>query len=49
MHPKYGDASFDVRLDQLLSQKRTLSHELLAPPEASKRDLADLLKNVVGA
>jgi hypothetical protein len=49
VHPKYGDASFDVRLDQLLRQKRMLSHELLAPPEASKRDLEDLLKNVVGA
>jgi hypothetical protein len=49
VHPKYGDASFDVRLDQLLQQKRALSHELLAPPEASRRDLEDLLKDVVGA
>jgi hypothetical protein len=49
VHPKYGDASFDVRLDQLLHQKRALSHELLAPPEASKRDLEDLLNDVTGA
>lgn len=49
VHPKYDDASFDVRLDQLLHQKRALSHELLAPPEASRRDLEDLLKDVVGA
>ena len=49
VHPKYGDASFDVRLDQLLHQKRALSHELLAPPEASRRDLEDLLNDVVGA
>jgi hypothetical protein len=49
VHPKYGDGSFDVRLDQLLQQKRALSHELLAPPEASRHDLEDLLKDVVGA
>ena len=49
VHPKYGDASFDVRLDELLTRKRSLSQELLAPPEASKRDLEDLLKGVVAA
>ena len=47
VHPKYGDASFDVRLDELLRQKRTLSQELLAPPEASKSDLENLLRDVV--
>lgn len=49
VHPDYGDASFDVRLDQLLQQKRSLSQELLAPPEASAHELEDLLKGVVGA
>lgn len=49
VHPKYGDASFDVRLDLLLRQKRALSHDLLAPPEASRRDLEGLLEDVVGA
>src|SRR5205823_13796076 len=48
VHPKYCDASFDVRLDQLLEKKRALSHELLAAPEASKRDLENLLNDVVG-
>lgn len=47
VHPKYGDASFDVRLDELLRQKRALSHELLAPPEAGKGDLENLLRDVV--
>ncbi|WP_291980615.1 DEAD/DEAH box helicase [Luteitalea sp.] len=49
VHPEYGEASFDVRLDQLLQQKRALSRELLAPTEASSRDLECLLRDVVGA
>jgi len=49
VHPEYGDASFDVRLDELLRHKRALSSELLAPPEAGRRDLENLLRDVVGA
>jgi SNF2 family DNA or RNA helicase len=49
VHPQFGDASFDVRLDELLQRKRALSQELLAPPEASKGDLENLLRDVVGA
>ncbi len=41
-HPQYGDSSFDVKLDHLLSRKRQLSRELLAPVGATKRDLDEL-------
>ncbi|MEH2510161.1 hypothetical protein V1291_001515 [Nitrobacteraceae bacterium AZCC 1564] len=34
VHPIYGDASFDVTLDGLLTRKRSLSHNMLAPPVA---------------
>jgi SNF2 family DNA or RNA helicase len=33
VHPDYGDQSFDVKLDQLLERKRTLSRDILLPPE----------------
>ncbi|MBB3771996.1 hypothetical protein FHS55_002605 [Angulomicrobium tetraedrale] len=32
VHPDYGDASFDVRLDALLESKRKLSRDMLLPP-----------------
>ncbi len=32
VHPAYGDASFDVTLDGLLTRKRELSRNMLAPP-----------------
>jgi SNF2 family DNA or RNA helicase len=41
-HPQYGDSSFDVKLDRLLSRKRQLSRELLAPAGATKSDLDEL-------
>lgn len=31
-HPRFGDSSFDVKLDALLERKRTLSCDMLAPP-----------------
>ena len=32
VHPDYGEASFDVRLDALLDRKRRLSRDMLLPP-----------------
>ncbi|WP_068088992.1 DEAD/DEAH box helicase [Polycladidibacter stylochi] len=32
VHPTYGQASFDIRLDELLKKKRNLSQNMLAPP-----------------
>ncbi len=34
VHPDYGEASFDVRLDALLERKRQLSRDMLMPPVA---------------
>lgn len=34
VHPHYGEASFDVKLDQLLENKRQLSRDMLMPPVA---------------
>lgn len=41
IHPVLGDASFDVTLDRLLSRKRSLSRNMLAPP-VSDGDLGAL-------
>lgn len=34
LHPDYGEASFDVKLDALLEHKRQLSQHMLLPPVA---------------
>ena len=47
VHPGYPTSSFDVNLHQLLERKRALSHELLAPPSASKNDLHNLFNATV--
>jgi hypothetical protein len=47
VHPDYGDASFDVTLDGLLQRKRTLSHDMLAPP-VSESDVGVLFETAVG-
>lgn len=46
IHPTFGDHSFDRRLDQLLEAKRSLSRDMLAPPE-SEGDLARLFGGVL--
>src|SRR5271166_5490192 len=38
VHPHYGDGSFDVLLDTLLTGKRELSKRMLLPPVNFKRD-----------
>ena len=48
VHPEYGDQSFDVKLDQLLERKRTLSRDMLLPPE-TEGDLEGLFGEVAGA
>jgi SNF2 family DNA or RNA helicase len=47
VHPDYGDQSFDVKLDQLLERKRTLSRDMLLPPELDG-DLEGLFGQVAG-
>jgi SNF2 family DNA or RNA helicase len=46
-HPEFGDASFDVRLDELLRRKRRLSREVLAPPAATNDDFSRLFNESV--
>lgn len=47
IHPQYGPASFDVKLDHLLDKKRILSRDMLAPP-TSDRDVNNLFSDIIG-
>lgn len=47
VHPRYGDHSFDVRLDALLSRKRTMSRTVLAPVAVSEREARSLFNEAV--
>jgi len=48
IHPKYGaEHSFDVKLNNLLEQKRSLSKTLLAPTEGNKDDLKYLYNSTI--
>jgi HJR/Mrr/RecB family endonuclease len=38
VHPHYGDGSFDVLLDKMLTEKRNLSIRMLLPPVNLKQD-----------
>ncbi|KGJ92090.1 DEAD/DEAH box helicase [Thalassotalea sp. ND16A] len=42
VHPKYQDRSFDLNLNRLLIQKRTLSQNALLPGTVSSGDIKDL-------
>jgi SNF2 family DNA or RNA helicase len=44
--PKDSENSFDIKLDTLMTRKRSLSQELLAPPVITKNDYDELLKSV---
>jgi SNF2 family DNA or RNA helicase len=48
VHPDYGDQSFDVKLNQLLERKRTLSRDMLLSPEMNG-DLEGLFGVVAGS
>lgn len=45
-HPRFGEASFDLRLDALLKRKRTLSRDLLIPAE-SESDYSEMFHAAV--
>ena len=49
IHPEYGEASFDLRLDALLERKRTLSADLLMPPAVTRDDNRTLLDETLEA
>ncbi|MCP5352230.1 MAG: DEAD/DEAH box helicase [Chromatiales bacterium] len=44
VHPRLGDASFDLNLNALLDRKRTLSREVLSPPVAGQAELDELVR-----
>jgi SNF2 family DNA or RNA helicase len=46
IYPADPDNSFDVKLDALMTRKRNLSQQLLAPPIITKDDYDELLKSV---
>ena len=47
VHPRLGDASFDVQLHDLLSKKRDLSRDVLAPPQMSDAELSSLYRGAM--
>jgi len=48
IHPTLGENSFDLKLDQLLERKRSLSRSMLLPP-VSDGDIEELFGSAVGA
>jgi hypothetical protein len=46
VHPIYGDASFDVKLHELLDRKRSRSREVLSPPQVTDREVEGLFRAV---
>lgn len=47
VHPKYKERSFDVNLNRLLTQKRTLSHNALIPGTVTSNEVQDLFEQTV--
>ena len=41
-HPRFGDYSFDLKLDSLMERKRDRNRRVLAPTTATKEDVSDL-------
>lgn len=41
-HPRFGDYSFDLKLDSLMKVKRDRNRRVLAPTAATKKDVDDL-------
>ena len=48
IHPRFGEHSFDKNLNELLSTKRRLSREVLAPPTAGTAEISGLFESSVG-
>jgi len=46
IYPGDPDNSFDIKLDTLMSRKRSLSQQLLAPPVITKDDYDELLRGI---
>ena len=46
-HPRFGDFSFDLKLDQLMERKRRMNRRVLAPVTATKADMRDLFSSTM--
>lgn len=46
-HPRFGDCSFDLKLDSLMKAKRDRNRRVLAPTAATKEDMSDLFHATV--
>lgn len=46
-HPRFGDYSFDLKLDSLMKAKRDRNRRVLAPTAATRRDVDDLYRDTV--
>ena len=46
-HPRFGDYSFDLKLDSLMERKREMNRRVLAPVAASEGDVGDLYRSTM--
>jgi SNF2 family DNA or RNA helicase len=47
VHPKYKERSFDMNLNRLLTQKRTLSHNALIPGTVTNNQIQELFEQTI--
>jgi hypothetical protein len=45
-HPEFGDASYDIVLDEMLDFKRTTSREVIVPVQFNAEEMADLNRKI---
>ena len=46
-HPRFGDYSFDLKLDSLMERKREMNRRVLAPAAATGGDVQDLYRSTM--
>ena len=46
-HPRFGEFSFDLKLDSLMERKREMNRQVLAPASATPADVGDLYKTTM--
>ena len=46
-HPRFGDYSFDLKLDSLMERKRDRNRRVLAPTAPTKEDVTDLYRTTM--
>lgn len=46
-HPRFGEYSFDLKLDSLMERKREMNRQVLAPAAATRTDVSDLYKSTM--